>query len=199
VHGEVFTVGYAETRNDMPLLYSTTKAERIAGVYRFNSRNSYGSLTPVWTYLSSHGMDTGDPSATKIVHAFMPPNTSALTIQETWDVLGMRATRSDDIILDGVFVPDMRTGRVVPTGAERIDPFVLGIFAWALLGFANIYYSLARQAFDWTLVNVRHKTPVALSCSMAYHAELQHAIAQMAIEIKGIGPHIDNIAQDWAE
>jgi hypothetical protein len=40
---------------------------------------------------------------------------------------------------------------------------------------------------------------VALSRFMAYHTELQHAIAQMAIEIKGIGPHIDNIAQDWAE
>jgi hypothetical protein len=107
--------------------------------------------------------------------------------------------RAKYIILDGACVPDMRIGRVVPTGAARIDLFGLGIFAWALLGFANVYYSLARQAFDWTLVNVRHKTSVALSRFMAYHTELQHAIAQMAIEIKGIGPHIDNIAQDWAE
>jgi alkylation response protein AidB-like acyl-CoA dehydrogenase len=98
VNGEVFTVGYAETGNDIPLLYSTTKAERIVGGYRFTSRNSFGSLTPVWTYLGIHGMDTGDRSATKIVHAFMPRNTSAFTIQEAWDVLGMRATRSDDIL-----------------------------------------------------------------------------------------------------
>ena len=40
---------------------------------------------------------------------------------------------------------------------------------------------------------------MALSRSMAHHTELQHAIAQMTIEIKGIGPHLDNIAQDWTE
>jgi hypothetical protein len=33
-------------------------------------------------------------------------------IKETWDTLGMRATRSDDTILDGAFVPDKYVIRV---------------------------------------------------------------------------------------
>ena len=70
------------------------------GGYRFTGRKSFGSLTPVWTRLGMHGMDASDPAAPKIVHAFMPRDTKGYTIKETWDVLGMRATRSDDTVLE---------------------------------------------------------------------------------------------------
>src|ERR687896_2299959 len=151
VAGEVYAAGHAETGNDMPLLLSTTKAERVDGGYRFSGHKSFGSLTPVWTYLGIHAMDTGDPAAPKIVHAFVPRGTQGVTVKDTWDVLGMRATRSDDTMLDGAFVPDRYIARVVPAGAAGIDQFVLAIFAWALLGFGNIYYGLARRALELTI------------------------------------------------
>jgi alkylation response protein AidB-like acyl-CoA dehydrogenase len=68
-----------------------------------------------------HAMDTSDPSAPKIVHAFLPRDTPGVSIKETWDVLGMRATRSDDTVLDGAFVPDKYVVRVVPAGAAGAD------------------------------------------------------------------------------
>ena len=76
--GEVFAAGHAESGNDIPVLLSTTKAERVEGGYRFTGRKSFGSLSPVWTYLGIHGMDTADPSHPKIVHAFMPRDTEGL-------------------------------------------------------------------------------------------------------------------------
>jgi alkylation response protein AidB-like acyl-CoA dehydrogenase len=33
---------------------------------------------------------------------------------------------------------------------------------------------------------------------MSYHAEVQHAIGAMALEMEGIGPHLDRIADDLA-
>lgn len=197
--GAVFAAGHAERGNDLPLLLSTTKAERVDGGYRFTGHKSFGSLTPVWTYLGLHGMDTSDPEAPKIVHAFMPRDTEGLTIKETWDVLGMRATRSDDTVLEGAFVPDKHIARVVPAGAAGIDPFVLGIFAWALTGFGNVYYGLAQRALDLTIETVKKKTSLAMSRSMAYHAGVQHSIADMVIELESIGPQIEKMAQDWSD
>jgi alkylation response protein AidB-like acyl-CoA dehydrogenase len=199
VAGEVFAAGHAETGNDLPLLYSTTKAERVDSGYRFTGRKSFGSLTPVWTYLGLHGMDSSDPQAPTIVHAFMPRNTTGYTIKETWDVLGMRATRSDDTVLESAFVPEQYIARVVATGAAGIDLFVLAIFAWAEPLFGNIYYAIAQRAFDWTVEHVKQKTSLAMSRSMAYHAEVQHAIADMALELEAIGPQLDKIAQDWSD
>jgi alkylation response protein AidB-like acyl-CoA dehydrogenase len=199
LNGEVFAAGHAESGNDLPLLLSTTKAERVSGGYRFTGRKSFGSLTPVWTYLGIHAMDTSDPKAPKIVHAFMPRNTQGYRIQDTWDTLGMRATKSDDTILEGAVVPDRYIARVVPAGAAGIDLFVLGIFAWALMGFGNVYYGLAQRALDLTVENVKKKTSIALSRSMAHHPEVQHSIAEMVIEMESIGPHLDRVAQEWSD
>lgn len=196
--GQVFAAGHAESGNDIPVLLSTTKAERVEGGYRFTGRKSFGSLSPVWTYLGIHGMDTADPANPKIVHAFMPRDTEGYRIDRTWDVLGMRATRSDDTILEGVFVPDRYVVRVVPAGAAGIDAFVLGLFAWALMGFGNIYYGLARRALEMTIEAAKSKRSIALTRPMAYHAEIQHRVAEMGLAFESIGPHLDRVADDWS-
>ena len=198
MRGAVFAAGHAESGNDIPILLSTTKADRVEGGYRFTGRKSFGSLSPVWTYLGIHGMDTADPARPKIVHAFMPRETEGYRIEDTWDVLGMRATRSDDTILDGVFVADRHIGRIVPAGAAGIDHFVLALFAWALLGFGNIYYGLARRAYEMTLQSVKSRRSIGLSRSMAYHAEVQHTVAEMTLALDTIEPHLERVATDWS-
>jgi alkylation response protein AidB-like acyl-CoA dehydrogenase len=196
--GEIFAAGHAESGNDLPVLLSTTKAEPVDGGYRFTGRKHFGSLTPVWTRFGLHGMDTTNPSQPKIVHAFLARDTPGYTIKKTWDVLGMRATGSDDTVVENAFVPDRYVARVVPAGGAGIDPFVLSVFAWALLGFGNIYYGLAKSALDHSIAAVKYKASLALSRSMAYHPEVQHAIAEMIIELESIGPHLETAAEDWS-
>jgi alkylation response protein AidB-like acyl-CoA dehydrogenase len=197
--GEVFAAGHAEPGNDIPLLLSTTRAERVQGGYRFYGRKSFGSLGPAWTRLGLHGLDTREPTRPRIVHAFMPRDTAGSSTIEVWDVLGMRATKSDDTLLNGAFVPDDHIARVLQAGAAGIDGFVLGIFAWALLGFGNVYYGLAQRAMDIVVEAIKGKTSVALTRSMSYQPEVQHEVAEMAIELEGIGPHLDRIAADWSQ
>jgi alkylation response protein AidB-like acyl-CoA dehydrogenase len=197
--GEVFAAGHAETGNDLPLMLSTTKAERVEGGYRLTGRKAFGSLTPVWTRLGVHGMDTSDPAAPKIVHAFLPRGTEGVTVRETWDVLGMRATRSDDTILEGAFCPDRYIARVVPAGAAGIDHFVLAIFAWALVNFGNVYYGLATRVRDIIVDLVKAKGSLGLTRSMAYHPEIQHGIAEIAMELEAIGAQLDTLARDWSD
>lgn len=197
--GEVFAAGHAEAGNDVPLLLSTTKAERVAGGYRFTGRKLFGSLSPVWTRFGLHAMDTSDPARPTIVHAFMPRDAEAYIIRETWDALGMRATRSDDTVLENAFVPDRYVARVLPAGAAGLDPFVLSVFAWALLGFGNVYYGLARRALDQAVASSKSKRSLGLGRSLAYHPEIQHAIADMVLELESIGPHLERIAEDWSQ
>jgi alkylation response protein AidB-like acyl-CoA dehydrogenase len=170
----------------------------VDGGYRFTGRKHFGSLTPVWTRFGVHGMDTSDPAQPKIVHAFIPRGTKGYTVKETWDVLGMRATRSDDTVLEAAFVPDQYIARVVPAGGAGVDSFVLSVFAWALMGFGNVYYGLAQRALDHSIHSVKSKTSMALSRSMAYHPEIQHTIAEMVIELESIGPHLESVAEDWS-
>jgi alkylation response protein AidB-like acyl-CoA dehydrogenase len=113
--------------------------------------------------------------------------------------MGMRATKSDDTVLEGVFVPDKYIARVVPAGAAGVDMFVLGIFAWALLNFGNVYYGLALRVRDLIVEQLKAKKSIALSRPMAYHAEVQHGVAEIVIALEAIGPHLEAIARDWSE
>jgi alkylation response protein AidB-like acyl-CoA dehydrogenase len=194
--GEVFAAGHGEAGNDLPLFLSTARVEKVDGGYKYSGHKMFGSLTPVWTRLGVHGLYAG-PDGPQIVHAFMPRDTTGYTIKDTWDTLGMRATKSDDTILDGAFVPDKYIARVLPAGAA--DLFVLSVFAWAEPTFANIYYGLAKRAMDLAVEGVKKRTSLAVTRSMAYHPEIQHCIAEMALELEAIGPHIDQVARDWSE
>ena len=197
--GEVFAAGHAERGTDISVILSTTNAEKVDGGYKFTGRKSFGGLSPVWTYLGLHGMDTSNADAPKIVHAFMPRDSSGYKIEEVWDTLGMRATQSQDTALDGTLVPDKYIPRVVDPGTAGVDLFVLSVFAWALLGFANVYYGNAQHVLDLTIESVKTKKSLAITRTMAYHPEVQHAIAEMVIEMESIGPHLDRIAQEWSD
>jgi alkylation response protein AidB-like acyl-CoA dehydrogenase len=198
--GEIYAAGHAESGNDVPLLYSSTRAERVDGGYRFTGRKSFGSMGPAWTWLGIHGMDTDSADGPKVVHAFFPRDAEGVTYKSTWDgVLGMRATRSDDTILDGLFVPDEHIARVVPAGFAGIDQFVLGIFAWALIAFGNIYYGLAHRVFDIVVEQLKGKSSYPLPRGMVHHPEAQHDIADMALELERIAPHLDVVAQEYSD
>jgi len=196
--GEVFAAGHAEPGNETSIVFSATKAEKAPGGFTFTGRKAFGSLTPVWTRLGVHGLDTSDPQHPKVVHGFLARNTAGVTIKDTWDVLGMRATRSDDTVLEKAFVPDKYIARVVPAGLAGADYFVLSIFAWALGGFGNIYYGLAARMLELAVEHVKTKQPVTMARSWAHHPEVQHGIADMVMGLEAIGAQLETFTQDWS-
>jgi alkylation response protein AidB-like acyl-CoA dehydrogenase len=113
--------------------------------------------------------------------------------------MGMRATRSDDTVLEGCFVPDRYIARVVPAGAAGMDAFVATAFTWALMGFANVYTGLARYALDRTIQTAKSKKSIAITRTMAYHPEVQHAVAEMVIDLETAEALVDRAAREWAE
>jgi alkylation response protein AidB-like acyl-CoA dehydrogenase len=194
--GEVFNAGHSERGNDIPVMLSTSKAERVDGGFRITGHKMFGSLAPVFTRCGLHALWADAPGGAKIVHAFMPRDAAGYRIVKTWDTMGMRATSSDDMVIEGAFVPDRYIARMVPAGGA--DAFVLGIFAWALLGFANVYCGIARRAIDLALPVIKQKTSLAVSRPMSYHPEIQHSVADMMLAFDPITPHIEQIAEDWS-
>jgi alkylation response protein AidB-like acyl-CoA dehydrogenase len=195
--GEVFAAGHGEVGNDLPVLASTASATRVEGGYRISGHKMFGSLTPVWTRLGSHGMDVSDPQNPKVVHVFIPRGSEGIEIKNTWDTLGMRATRSDDTILHDVFVPDRYVARILAPGA--LDPFIASLFAWGLGGFSNVYYAAACRARDLAVAGARKKTSLAVSRSMAHHPEIQHQAAEMTLALESAHAQIEAFARDWTE
>jgi alkylation response protein AidB-like acyl-CoA dehydrogenase len=196
--GEVLAAGHGEAGNDIPVLLSSSSAEKVDGGWEITGHKIFGSMSPVWTYLGLHAMDTTSPDAPQVVHGFLRRDASRYRIEETWDVMGMRATASHDTILDRAFIPDEDVVMVNPPGFGGAGPFHVGLFAWALLGFAGVYLGIAKRAFDETLAALPRRSSMALTRSMAYHPEVQHRVADMRIALESAEAHLDRICDDWS-
>jgi alkylation response protein AidB-like acyl-CoA dehydrogenase len=80
-----------------------------------------------------------------------------ITVDRTWNHLGLRASRSDDVTFDQVRVP---AGHLIAT-----DP--AGLRDLNALGIAAIYLGVARAARDWLTGYLRERTPANLGAPLA--------------------------------
>ncbi len=131
------------------------------------------------------------------MHGFLPRDASGYQIVDTWDTLGMRATQSQDTVLDKAFVPDELVPVVCPAGFAGAGMFHVAIFAWALMGFSSVYLGAARRAFDMTIERMPQRTSVALTNSMAHHPEVQHQVAEMRMLYDAAEALLERTVSDW--
>lgn len=196
--GQVLAAGHGEAGNDIPVLLSSATAEQVDGGWEFTGHKIFGSLSPVWTYLGIHGLDTSDPAGPRVVHGFLHRDAPRYRIDETWDAMGMRATASHDTLLDKAFVPDDAVVMVSPAGFAGANMYHLSLFAWALLGFAGIYLAQAKRAYDEVVATLPNRRSMGLTRSMAYHPEVQHTVAEMRIALESAEAHLDRVCDDWS-
>jgi alkylation response protein AidB-like acyl-CoA dehydrogenase len=196
--GHIFAAGHSEAGNDAGLFASTTQARKVPGGWEITGRKVFGSLSPVWSYLGFHAMDTSDPSAPKVIHGFLPRDAECYRIEQTWDALGMRATASNDTVFDGTFVPDELVPVVSAAGAAGADLFHLALLAWGLLGFGNVYIGAARRAYDIAVDAAGTRTSIGLTRTQAHNPEIQRAVAEMRMALEAVDAFLGRVCDDWA-
>lgn len=101
--------------NDGTLIASTYmpvgKAEKVDGGYRFSGRWGFSSGVEHCDWIFLGGLLPKKDNPDELEHTtFLLPR-SDFKIEKNWDVLGLRATGSHDIIVEGAFVPEHRTHR----------------------------------------------------------------------------------------
>ena len=197
VRGTVFAAGHAEAGNDLPVVMSTATARRVDGGYRFSGHKMFGSNGPVWGFLGAHALDASDPDNPVIVHGFVRRDDPGVNIRETWDTLGMRPSQSHDTILDDVFVPDERIGRITPAGDET-DPFMFFMNIWALGLFSNVYVGIAERALELAVASATTKRSVVIPRSTyAHNPMVQHQVAEMFLELQAGRATLDRMLDDF--
>lgn len=85
---------------------SSGSARPVDGGFRVTARKSPASGCEVGDVLvTSIRWDDG-PDGPQVLHCSLPFSAEGVSIDRTWDTLGLRATGSHTVVLDDVFVPD---------------------------------------------------------------------------------------------
>ncbi|HEY8474605.1 MAG TPA: acyl-CoA dehydrogenase [Natronosporangium sp.] len=106
-----------------------------------------------------------------VVSQFLvPADTDGLRVERTWDSLGMRATRSDDLHIDVTVPADALLG-----GVEGLALVVAQLMPhWLVASYAAVYVGVARAAVD---AAVAHATERGLGRLPAVRARIGRADA----------------------
>lgn len=91
-------------------------AVAVDGGYRFSARKRFVSGAEAGNILMTMAI-CGD----EVLHAGIPMNAEGVKIEQTWRVLGMRASGSQDVVLKDVFVPTASVA--VKRAAGQWHPF----------------------------------------------------------------------------
>ncbi len=166
-------------------LYQVAMSEPGAGARFSAMRSTYRSEQGGWRIRGRKTFCTGaghadsylvaaraehDPS---LVSQFVVPAGDGLKVEQTWDALGMRATASNDLILD-VVVPDT----ALLGGVEGLAPLVASALPhWLVSSYAAVYVGVADAALHHAARDLSQR---GLSSLPAVRARLGRADASTA-------------------
>jgi alkylation response protein AidB-like acyl-CoA dehydrogenase len=144
--GSVLAAAISERGQD--LTRPATRATRTESGWRIEGRKMFCTMSPAATDLYVAVTYGDDEGAERYAYAMVPTNASGVVINDDWDALGMRASGSNSVTLDGVELPEsgVRGGFLAGNPLPYIERnLVAGLFhASASLGIAESADAVAR-------------------------------------------------------
>ena len=145
--GVVLAAAISERGQD--LTRPGTRATRTKSGWRIDGRKIFCTMSPAATDLYVAVTYADDNGAERYAYAMVPTHAPGVVVHDDWDALGMRASGSNSVSLDGVKLPasgvrgGFRVGDPVPYMERNL---VAGLFhAAASLGIAESADQLARR------------------------------------------------------
>jgi len=135
-----------------------TEAVESEGGWLLNGRKTFTTLSPLLHYfivLARLPAEANEPP--RVGNIMVLRTDPGVSVVETWDSMGMRATGSHDLLLENVRLPEERlmTRRMLAAA----DPRGGAGMAWFALGLCATSTGVARAAREYAVAYARERTP----------------------------------------
>jgi alkylation response protein AidB-like acyl-CoA dehydrogenase len=136
-------------------LDSDGTAERVDGGYRVSARKHFASGSPAADLLLTSVLFDDPTDGATVLHVGVPVKAEGVTVLENWRTMAMRASGSNDVVLEGVFVPEAAVASRRPRGVWV--PFFNVVTTIAAPAVLSVYLGLAEAARDLALERIARK------------------------------------------
>jgi alkylation response protein AidB-like acyl-CoA dehydrogenase len=156
-----------------------TRARQVPGGYRVTGRKMFASMLEAADYvlMGAYPDDATSPTAGMVL--LIPREAEGRRVEANWDVLGMRATRSDSLSLEDCFVPD----RDVILRTDDMTAFRNTNLHWFWGSYTPVYLGVAEAAYDELRRVVAARQPEGYAQPLAYLPEVRRHVAEMSAEL----------------
>lgn len=182
------------------------RATAVEGGLSVTGRWQWGSGTHHCTWIGGGCLlvdDDGRPSprADGLVAPFVFFDREDVTLLDTWDVMGMRATGSTDYEVTNAFVPEGRWAQpAIATPVVDAPLYRFPFLAALALGVSATAIGLARRARDELIALAEHKRPAQSARTLAERPVVQVEVAEAEAAYRSARAFVrEQVAAAWAE
>ncbi|MGH3788169.1 MAG: acyl-CoA dehydrogenase family protein [Pseudonocardiaceae bacterium] len=172
-------------------LDSSGTAAKVEGGYRINGRKIFGSGSPVGTLLITSAVYDDPADGPTVLHFPVPIAAEGVSVLDNWRTLGMRATGSNDVLLENVFVPEGAVSLRRPKGQWHTFFNVVVTIALPLI--MSVYTGVAQAASERALGIARKKSGRGLDPHLPYLlGEMDNTLVTAQLAVQGMVDLCDN-------
>ncbi len=183
--GAFYAVAMSERGAGSRLSKITTTYESIDSGYHLKGAKTFVSGAGFAdAYLIAAKSHIADPPE---VSHFLVPAADGLTVEQTWDSLGMRATGSQDLHIDIDVSPDTLIG-----GMEGLTLLLAQVMPqWLVASYAAVYVGVAQSAIDAAIEHVKLRNLSALPAVRARIGRADASVAAARLAVREAARRID--------
>jgi alkylation response protein AidB-like acyl-CoA dehydrogenase len=169
-----------------------TIARRDGSVWRISGRKTYVTGIPILRWVSLLALT--DEAEPRLASFLVSTDSPGIRIEKTWDAAGMRATASDDLILDDVVIPldDIIESQPASEPLRREEHATA--FFFALIG--AVYDGVARSARDRVLAFASSHAPASLGAPLSTVPRIQDGIGDIEVRLATNARLLHSLAGD---
>jgi alkylation response protein AidB-like acyl-CoA dehydrogenase len=157
-----------------------TRARRVDGGYRITGRKAFASMVAAADYVMVMAYPDEATAPTAAMLLLVPPDAPGRRVEKVWDTMGMRATRSDSMILEDCWVSD----DALLLRLDDILPFRRAGANWLWGSYTPVYLGIGVAAYKAIIETVQGRTPPGFSQSLAYHPDVRRQVAEMSVDLE---------------
>jgi alkylation response protein AidB-like acyl-CoA dehydrogenase len=173
IGGNFSEPGHTSIIGERPL---TARARRVEGGWSLTGRKMFASMLEAADYCMVLAYPEDATASFAGIFVLVPPDAPGRRVDANWDTLGMRATRSDSLILEDCRLPDS----AVVFRTDDIRPFRYTQQNWFWGSYTAVYLGVAAAAYDEIIRVVKARQPAGYAQPLAYHPDVRRHIAEMS-------------------
>ncbi|MCY6491601.1 acyl-CoA dehydrogenase family protein [Leptolyngbya sp. GGD] len=127
-------------------LQSAGTAVKVEGGFLISARKVFASGAPVANLLMTSAVYQDPELGSTVLHFGVPMTAQGVSIEPTWQAMGMRGTGSHDVVLSDVFVPDAAVALRREQGKWHFIFHLISMIAIPLI--YSVYVGVAEAARD---------------------------------------------------
>jgi len=155
-------------------------ATRTEGGFMINARKRFASGAPAGDLLMTSAVYDDPENGLTVLHFALPMQTSGVSIEPTWQAMGMRGTGSHDIVLSNVFVADQSIALRRPAGKWHPAFHLITMIAIPLV--YSVYVGVAEAARDLAIQQVSKNCDNEHVCYQVGGLENEMTAARIALQ-----------------